>query len=123
MNPANFDMYYENSSNRSPTSRRQLNRQPSGQQFESYAHLPSGLTGSGLYTEMDHMRSGYADMRNTIGGFGGGYDMGGQSWNASAFGQNNTLNGLGGPGLRKPPSRGRTGLPSVCAACEQARRQ
>ena len=41
--------------------------------------------------------------------------MGGQSWNGGAFSQNNTLNGLGGPPLRKPSSRGgRAGLPTVC---------
>lgn len=52
-------------------------------------------------------------MRNTIGGYGGGYDMGGQSWNAGAFGANTSLNGLGHQ-LRKPPSRGgRSGIPSV----------
>jgi hypothetical protein len=115
MNPSNFDMYYDNPPNRSPNSRRQLNRQPSGQQFESYAHLPSGL-----YTEQDHMRTGYPDMRNTIGGYGGGgYDMGGQSWNAGAFSQNNTMNGLG-PNIRKPPSRGRTQLPPVCCVNPQS---
>ncbi|KAH9822767.1 RNA-binding post-transcriptional regulator cip2-like [Teratosphaeria destructans] len=108
MNQHGFEMYYDNQSNRSPTSRRPLNRQPSAQQFESYAHLPAGL-----YTEADQMRGGYGDMRNTIGGYGGGgYDMGGQTWNAAAFGQNSTLNGLGAHNLRKPPSRGgRTGLP------------
>lgn len=122
MNHNNFDMYYNNPSNRSPQSQRGLNRQPSRQQFEGNAYLPSGL-----YTEEDHMRSGgyggdrYGDVRNnTIGGYGGGYDMGGQSWNAGAFGQNNTLNGLGGHSLRKPPSRGRAGLPSVRLAVEHA---
>ncbi len=43
--------------------------------------------------------------------------MGGNTWNAGAFSTNNTLNGLGGHGLRKPPSRGgRSGLPSVGAS-------
>lgn len=114
MNP-NFDMYYENPSNRSPTSQRQnsLHRQGSRNQFEPHGYLPSGL-----YTAEDHARydaTRFGDMRSaTIGGYGGGYDMGGQSWNAGAFGSNNTLNGLGGPGLRKPPSRGgRSGIPSV----------
>lgn len=116
MNNPNFDMYYDNPSNRSPNSQRQnsLHRQNSRQQFEAYGHLPSGL-----YTAEDHAQfnngNRYNDMRNaTIGGYGNGYDMGGQSWNSGAFGQNNTLNGLGGTGLRKPPSRGgRAGLPSV----------
>lgn len=104
-------MYYD-PSNRSPNSQRQLNRSNSRQQFEAYGHLPSGL-----YTAEDHVRSGYGGERYgsnaTVGGYGGGYDVSGQSWNAGAFGQNNTLNGLGGTGLRKPPSRGRAGLPSV----------
>ena len=121
MNINNFDnMYYENQSTRSPNSQRQLNRQPSRQQFEANAYLPSGL-----YPEVDQMRSGYGgerygDVRNATvgGGYGGGYDMGGQSWNAGAFGQNNTMNAFGGGSggghsLRKPPSRGRAGLPSV----------
>ncbi|KAK4501275.1 hypothetical protein PRZ48_007082 [Zasmidium cellare] len=114
MNNHNFDMYYDNPSNRSPTSNRQnsLHRQTSRQQFEAYGHLPSGL-----YTAEDHAANfngnRFNDMRNaTVGGYGNGYDMGGQSWNAGAFGQNNTLNGLGGSSLRKPPSRGgRSGLP------------
>ena len=112
-----FDMYYDNPSNRSPTSQRQgsLQRQNSRNQFDPHGYLPSGL-----YTAEDHAAqrydgNRYGDMRNaTVGGYGGGYDMGGQSWNAGAFAQNNTLNGLGGHGLRKPPSRGgRSGIPSV----------
>ena len=123
----NYDMYYDgNPSSRSPTSQRQnsLHRQNSRTQFEPHGYLPSGL-----YTAEDHAAARYDagarfnDGRNaTIGGYGGGYDMGGGSWNAGAFGNNNTLNGLGGgPGLRKPPSRGgRGGIPSVCcfAGCE-----
>ena len=119
MNHNSFDMYYDNPHpNRSPSAQRQLNRQPSRQQFEApYAHLTPGL-----YTADDHARGygdRFADMRNaTIGGYGGAYDMGGQSWNAAAFGGNNTLNGLGGTGLRKLPSRGRAGLPSVSVHIE-----
>jgi len=121
MNHNNFDMYYDNPPNRSPNSQRGLNRQGSRSQFEPTAYLPSNL-----YSEMDPMRSSYGgerygDMRNaTIGGYGGGgYDMGGQSWNAGAFSQNNTLGGPGGPGgpgSRKLPSRGRAGIPSVSVA-------
>ena len=119
MNNHNFDMYYENSINRSPTSQRQdsLHRQNSRQHFEpAYGQL-----GQGLYTAEEHAANfngnRFNDMRNaTIGGYGGGFDMPGQSWNANAFAQNHhTLNGLGGPSLRKPSSRGgRSGLPSVC---------
>jgi hypothetical protein len=52
----------------------------------------------------------FGGMRNaTIGGYGNNYDMGGQSWNPSAFNQNNTMNGL-----RKAPSQGaRSGIPAV----------
>ena len=112
----NFDMYYDTASNRSPTSQRQgaLHKQNSRNQFEPHNYLPSGL-----YTADDHVRydgNRFGEMRNaTIGGYGGGYDMGGQSWNAGAF-NSNTLNGFGGTGLRKPPSRGgRSGIPSVCS--------
>lgn len=119
MNNHNYnDMYYDNNANRSPTSQRQqsLHRQSSRQQFEpAYGHLPSGL-----YTAEDHAASyngnRFTDMRNaTVSGYANGYDMGGQSWNAGAFGQNNTLNGLSNGGsMRKPPSRaGRAGLPTV----------
>lgn len=116
MNNYNFEMPYDNPPNRSPQSHRQgsIPRQPSRQQVEAYGHLPSGL-----YTAEDHA-GGYApnrfdNMRNaTIGGYGNAYDMGGGSWNAGAFGQNNTLNGFGGTGMRRPQSKGRSGLPSVC---------
>ena len=118
MNNPTFEMYYDQSQNRSPTSQRQtsLHRQTSRQQFESYGHLASGL-----YTAEDHAAARYdsnkfMDMRNaTIGGYGGVYDMGGQAWGAGAYNTNGTLNGLGGTGLRKPPSRGgRSGIPNVC---------
>lgn len=110
MNHNNFDMYYDSQPNRSPQSQRQLNRQPSRQQFEPHAYLPSGLYADAYGGD----RFG-GDVRNaTIGGYGGGgYDMGGGSWNAGVFGQNNTINGLGGAGMRRPPSKGRQGLPSV----------
>ena len=122
-----FDMYYDNPSNRSPQSQRQnsLHRQTSRNQFEqqAYGHLPSGL-----YTAEDHAArydNRFGDMRGaTVGGYGGGgYDMGGGSWNSGAFGSNNTLNGLGRAGMGKPPSRGgRSGLPSVritlCPFCK-----
>ncbi|KXT08294.1 hypothetical protein AC579_6680 [Pseudocercospora musae] len=119
MNSQHFEMYYENPPNRSPTSQRQnsLHRQNSRQHFDAYPHLPSGL-----YTAEDHAAAAanftgnrYNDMRNaTVGGYGNAYDMGNQSWNTGAFGQNNTLNGLGASALRKPPSRGpRSGLPSA----------
>jgi hypothetical protein len=75
-------------------------------------HLPSGL-----YAPEDHTRfdpNGYQMRNATIGGYGNtGYDMGGNNWNNGAFGQNNTLNGLGGTGSRRPQSKGRAGLPSV----------
>lgn len=132
----NYDMYYEpHHANRSPNSQRQLNRQPSRQQFEAYGHLPSGSyfapsqplgntshDPSGLYTAEDHaanINNGppnprhYTDRMNaTIGGYGG-YDMGGQSWNGGAFSQNNTMNAFGGTGRRNPSARGRAALPNV----------
>jgi hypothetical protein len=118
MNSHSFDMYYDNPSNRSPTSNRQgtLHRQTSRNQFDSQAYLPSGL-----YTAEDHANFGgsgrFNDMRNATisGAYGNNYDMGGQSWNPGAFSGSNTLNGLGGPGLRQQNSRGggRGGIPSV----------
>ncbi|QIW98389.1 hypothetical protein AMS68_003907 [Peltaster fructicola] len=119
MNSYTFDMHYDNASQRSPQSQRgnSLNRQPSRSQFEGYAHLPSSL-----YTQEDHTQPGrfdhgnFGNMRNaTIGGYGGnGYDMGGSSWNGNAFGANGSLNGLGGgSSMRKPNSRGRTGIPNA----------
>jgi hypothetical protein len=111
MNNTGVDMYYENPSNRSPTSNRQgsLHRQASRGQFESQGYLPSGL-----YTAEDHANSNgsrYGGMRNaTIGGYGNNnYDMGGQSWNPSAFNQNNTLNGL----RQGSSQNARGGIPSV----------
>jgi hypothetical protein len=118
MNNYNFEMPYENQSNRSPQSLRSgsLHRQPSRQQFEAYGHLPTGL-----YTPDDHAQprydSNFGNMRNaTVGGYGNGYDLGGGTWNAGAFGQNHTLGGgMGGTnGMRRPQSKGRSGLPSVC---------
>ena len=112
-------MYFDNGANRSPNSQR-LGRQSSRQQFQEYhPHVPSGLGNGDMYgNEAYTGRERYADMRNqTIGGYGGGYDMGGQTWNAGAFTQNHTMNGYGGQSLRKPASRGgRAGLPSVSAA-------
>lgn len=115
MNNYQFEMPYDNLPNRSPQSQRNgsLHRQPSRPQFEgAYGHLPSGL-----YANDDHSRfdpNGYGMRNATIGGYGGGgYDMGGGNWNNGAFGQNNTLNGLGGTGARRPQSKGRAGLPSV----------
>lgn len=77
-----------------------------------------------LYTAEDHAgrfdagRFG-GDMRNaTVGGYGNGYDINGSSggWNAAAFAQNGaggSLHALGAGSMRKPNSRGRTGLPNV----------
>ncbi|EMC97699.1 hypothetical protein BAUCODRAFT_463078 [Baudoinia panamericana UAMH 10762] len=108
MNHSNYDMYYDSPSNRSPNSHRNLNRQNSRQQFESHPFLPSGL-----YPEA-YGGDKYGDMRNaTIGGYGADYGMGGGSWNASAFSQNNTMNGLGTSSMRRPHSKGRSGLPSA----------
>jgi hypothetical protein len=115
MNNYQFDMPYDNLPNRSPQAQRNgsLHRQPSRPQFEgAYGHLPSSL-----YAPEDHSRfdpNGYQMRNATIGGYGNtGYDMGGNNWNNGAFGQNNTLNGLGGSS-RRPQSKGRAGLPSVC---------
>lgn len=114
------DMYYDNSSSRSPGSQRHqqntLHRQAS-RQFDAYGQLQSGL-----YTAEDH--AGYDTRRYnerlnaTIqGSYGGGYDMNAAaSWNAAGFGQNNSMGALGGmPRSMKPPARGvgRSALPTV----------
>ncbi len=113
MNHGNFEMYASyNPQNRSPNSQRQLHRQASRQQVEPQAYLPSEL-----YQDAYGGGDRYQDSRNaTIGGYGNGYDMGGGTWNANAFAQNNTINGGMGMGvnsMRRPRSRGRAGLPSV----------
>lgn len=117
----NYDAYYDQPASRSPTSQRQssLHRQGSRNQFEQPNYLPSGLFTAEDYSAPRYDGRNFGDMRHaTIGGYGGGaYDMGGASWNAGAFINNNTLNGMGGSTLRKPLSRGgRSGLPSVSFA-------
>lgn len=109
------DMPYDSMPSRSPQAQRNgsLHRQPSRPFEAAYGgHLPSGL-----YAPDEHSRfdpNGYQMRNATIGGYGNtGYDMGGNNWNNGAFGQNNTLNGLGGTGSRRPQSKGRAGLPSV----------
>ncbi|KAK3673658.1 Peptidyl-prolyl cis-trans isomerase pin4 [Recurvomyces mirabilis] len=114
MNHNDFDMYYNNNSNRSPTSHRQLNRQASRQQVEPQAYLPSDLY-AGAYGG-----DRFNDGRSTIGGYGNEYGMGGATWNSNTFGQNNTVNGLGGTGMRRPQSKGRAGLPAAWIDQSQA---
>lgn len=115
------DMYYDTPpSNRSPNAQRHasqtLHRQPS-RQFDSFAHLPSGL-----YTADDHAQRFEAPRFNDNrmpaaalqGNYGGGYDMGGaQTWNSSAFGGNNSLAALGASNRMKPPQKPRGGIPNV----------
>ncbi|GAB7347810.1 hypothetical protein MBLNU459_g5349t1 [Dothideomycetes sp. NU459] len=113
----NPDMYYDNvPQSRSPNTQRHqpqtLHRQPS-RQFDSFAHLPSGL-----YTADDHAQRydaprPYDRMATTMHGNYGGYDLGAQTWNNSAFGGNNTLGALGATNRMKPPQKGRGGIPSV----------
>lgn len=119
MNFQQPDMYYDNQpQNRSPNAQRHpsqtLHRQAS-RQFDSFAHLPSGL-----YTADDHAR-GYEPprynenrMAATMQPNYGGYDMGVQTWNNSAFGGNNNLAPLGATNRSmKPPQKGRAGIPNV----------
>ncbi|KAL1304416.1 hypothetical protein AAFC00_003414 [Neodothiora populina] len=116
------DMYYDNPpQSRSPTAQRHpsqtLHRQAS-RQFDSFAgHLPSGL-----YTADDHAQRYDAPRFNdnrmpaaiqpNYGG--GGYEMGAQTWNNSAFGGNNSLASLGaGNRSMKPPQKTRAGIPTA----------
>lgn len=117
------DMYYDNPpQSRSPNAQRHthqsqtLHRQPS-RQFDSFAHLPSNLYGPDDHTQQRYEPSRFANDRMNATmqpNYGGGYDMGGQTWNSNAFGGNNNLLGLG-PGNRsmKPPQKGRPGIPGV----------
>lgn len=116
-------MYYDNPpQSRSPNAQRHtsqtLHRQAS-RQFDSFAHLPSGL-----YTADDHAQRYDAPrfpndrMTATMQpNYGGGYDMGAQTWNSSAFGGNNSLANLGaGNRSMKPPQKARAGIPTVSFA-------
>ncbi|KAI9714730.1 MAG: hypothetical protein M1820_000019 [Bogoriella megaspora] len=115
-NLANPDMYYDNSTTRSPGSHRHqqqtLHRQQS-RQFDAYGQLPTGL-----YTADDHASRfeppRFNDrLNNTIHGNYGGYDIGPtQTWNNSTFGQNNNLAALGAT-QRRNQSRTRGALPSA----------
>ncbi|OCK82835.1 hypothetical protein K432DRAFT_402570 [Lepidopterella palustris CBS 459.81] len=109
---------YDPPSSRSPGSHRHqptLHRQVS-RQFDAYGQPPGGL-----YTAEDHAQRVYEQPRTydrlnaTIhSGYGGGYDLGAQAWNANAFGQNNPLSALGVHSTRanKPSGRGRSTLPT-----------
>ena len=118
------DMYYDNPpQSRSPNAQRHtsqtLHRQAS-RQFDSFAHLPSGL-----YTADDHAQRYDAPpprfndnrMTATMQPHYGGYDMGAQTWNSSAFGGNNNLSSLGATNRMKPPQKGRSGIPTVSSIC------
>jgi hypothetical protein len=113
------DMYYENSSQRSPGSHRHpsqqqtLHRQPS-RQFESYGGMPA----SGLYTAEDHAaqhnyaprypdRMSAATMNSNMPGFDPWNSYGGPQ-------QSSTIGGFGASSRMKQMStRGRPGLPTV----------
>lgn len=111
------DMYYDNPpASRSPHVQRHqpaLHRQ-SSRQFDSYAHLPSGLYGAEEQGQrydaprFSDNRMPAPPMHNNYGA----YDMGAQTWNSPAFG-NNALGGLGGSQRRRPQQAPRNGLPSV----------
>ncbi|TIA21598.1 putative R3H domain protein [Aureobasidium pullulans] len=126
------DMYYDNPASRSPHAQRhqpQLHRQ-SSRQFDSYAHLPSGLYGAEDQQQQQQQQQQRFDapryndrmgappnmhqnMNQNMNQNYGGYDMGGQNWNNAAFG-NNTLGALGGSQRRRGPQQApRNGLPSV----------
>lgn len=112
------DMYYDNPpASRSPHAQRHqpaLHRQ-SSRQFDSYAHLPSGLYGAddqGQRFDAPRYNDRMAAPPNMHQNYGG-YDMGAQSWNNAAFG-NNAMGALGASQRRRPQQQApRNGLPSV----------
>ncbi len=118
-NQYHHDMYYENTSNRSPGSHRHqqqqqqpLNRQTS-RQFDAYGQMPGGL-----YTAEDHAArhepSRYDRLNATMHTNNYTYEMpGAQTWTPSNFGGSNSLIGLGATGRMKPVTRQRSALPSV----------
>ena len=110
------DMYYDQSSSRSPGSHRHqpqtLHRQPS-RQFDAYGQMPSTL-----YAPEDpssrYDTNRFDRMAPSMQGNGYGYDFSAsQSWNPGAFAGNN-FNAFGATGRMKSTSRARSALPTVC---------
>jgi hypothetical protein len=113
------DMYYDQSSSRSPGAHRHqqqtLHRQPS-RQFDAYGQMPSAI-----YTPEDHSSSfgsnRFDRMAAGVPNGSYGYDMGAaQTWNPNAFGGGQGFNTFGATGRMKPVTRGRTGIPNVSDA-------
>lgn len=116
MNYQRQDMFYDNPPHHSPNNQRHqshgLHRQPS-RQFDGFANGPTSFyPQEDTSARFDVPRYNDRMTAATMHGNYGGYDLGAQTWNSSAFG-NNTMNGIGGTSRMKPSSRGRAGLPSV----------
>ena len=112
------DMYYDQSSSRSPGAHRHqqqtLHRQPS-RQFDAYGQMPPAM----YVPEEPSSRyetNRFDRMNNTMQGGGYAYDPtgGAQTWNPTAFGGGNNFPQYGGAtGRMKSQTRGRTALPTV----------
>ena len=123
MNNHPQDMFYDQSTSRSPGSQRHqqqtLHRQPS-RQFDVYGQMPN--PNMNMYPSDDQSQrfetNRFDRLGNTgLGSTGYGYDMNGsQSWNPGAFSNSHLLGAIGGPGRLKANARGRGALPSVSSA-------
>jgi len=119
MNFQRGDMFYDNPHSHSSNPQR---LQPQGTYLHQSPHFPvdsPANTFAGFYppedqnSRFDVPRFNDRMTAATLhGNYGGGYDMGGQTWNNNAFG-GNTLGGLGGTNRLKSSNRGRSALPSV----------
>ncbi|KAL8834858.1 MAG: hypothetical protein Q9170_003558 [Blastenia crenularia] len=108
------DMYYDQSSTRSPAMHRHqqqpLHRQPS-RQFDAYGSMPNNM-----YQPEDSASrydgSRFDRMNPPMQGGAYGYDMpSAQTWNPNAFGGTNGFPTFGATGRMKPMPRGRSALP------------
>lgn len=113
------DVYYDQSSSRSPGSHRQqqqmLHRQPS-RHFEAYGTMPNP---NSIYTPDDQSTrfetNRFDRMNGPVQGSGYSYEMPqAQTWNANAFSGNNNFQSFAPTPRMKSSSRGRAPLPTVC---------
>ena len=123
MNSQQNDIYYDQTSARSPNSQR--HQQPSGQRQPSRPFDPYGaMSTPDMFAPQDQtIRYGegrFDRMNGPMSGGGYGYDMNhAQSWNPNAFGSNNQFApAYAATSRMKPQMRGRSTLPNVCLVDE-----
>lgn len=110
------DMYYDQSSSRSPGAQRHpqqtLHRQPS-RHFDAYGPMPNNMyQPEDSASRYDGNR--FDRINPTMQGGAYGYDMpSAHTWNPTAFGAANGFPTFGATGRMKPMPRGRSTLPPV----------